>query len=382
MTLETRQVVMGMTTQSAIEPGVYAMVGAIAMLSGFARMTVSIVVIMFELTGELTYVVPFMCAVLAAKQVGDMFTDSIYDEYSIILGYAMIEPSEDMRMELTIGDIAAGLPEVDTVEAGTPCSTETLQTLLDPSRGAPNADSHEPAAHSSRASASSKPQAEVFGLRLDPDEQEPEAPTSHRSSSSRSAPSGTRSPSPAGDTATDLERCAGSGYVVLVKDQRSLIAQGVVEKVALREWLQDKEANVYGVSFEPPLYLEPSQPKPLDASSLLEINIVRLRASAPVLTAVCAFQEHPHVRYCVVRPEEEGQPLRVVSRANMEDALTSRRFPAVFREAGRKPSAPPGEVLRNSVRRLSQVFGSASEAASLNENQDGSPHGSPSRSAS
>lgn len=37
------------------------MVGAAAMLGGFTRMTVSLVVIMFELTGELNYVIPFMC---------------------------------------------------------------------------------------------------------------------------------------------------------------------------------------------------------------------------------------------------------------------------------------------------------------------------------
>jgi chloride channel 3/4/5 len=37
-----------------IEPGVFAMVGAAACLGGFTRLTVSLVVIMLELTGELT----------------------------------------------------------------------------------------------------------------------------------------------------------------------------------------------------------------------------------------------------------------------------------------------------------------------------------------
>lgn len=37
-------------------PGVYAMVGAAASLAGVTRSTVSLTVIMFELTGTLTYV--------------------------------------------------------------------------------------------------------------------------------------------------------------------------------------------------------------------------------------------------------------------------------------------------------------------------------------
>jgi hypothetical protein len=162
-----------------------------------------------------------------------------------------------------------------------------------------------------------------------------------------------------------------SGYLVLVKDARSRIAQGVVEKDALRAWLQKRELSLYGVSFEPLPFSNPDQPKPDDASVLLEDNIVRLRASAPVLTAVCAFQEHPHVQYCVVRPEEEGDALRVVSRFDMETALTSQRFPAAFREEGRK-AAPAGEVLRAGVRRLSQVWGqvSGTEAASRSEHRE------------
>ena len=39
--------------ESCIMPGLYAMVGAAACLGGVTRMTVSLVVIMFELTGEL-----------------------------------------------------------------------------------------------------------------------------------------------------------------------------------------------------------------------------------------------------------------------------------------------------------------------------------------
>lgn len=56
---------------ACIVPGVYAMVGAAATLSGVTRTTVSLVVIMFELTGTLTYSVPVMLAVLVARTVAD-----------------------------------------------------------------------------------------------------------------------------------------------------------------------------------------------------------------------------------------------------------------------------------------------------------------------
>ncbi|XP_065592355.1 H(+)/Cl(-) exchange transporter 3 isoform X6 [Cyrtonyx montezumae] len=47
-----------------ITPGLYAMVGAAACLGGVTRMTVSLVVIVFELTGGLEYIVPLMAAVM------------------------------------------------------------------------------------------------------------------------------------------------------------------------------------------------------------------------------------------------------------------------------------------------------------------------------
>ncbi|KAL6414811.1 chloride channel 3 [Ilyonectria robusta] len=50
-----------------ITPGTYAIVGAAAALAGVTRMTVSIVVIMFELTGALTYVLPIMIAVMISN---------------------------------------------------------------------------------------------------------------------------------------------------------------------------------------------------------------------------------------------------------------------------------------------------------------------------
>lgn len=47
-----------------ITPGTYAFLGAAAALSGIMHITVSVVVIMFELTGALTYILPTMVCLL------------------------------------------------------------------------------------------------------------------------------------------------------------------------------------------------------------------------------------------------------------------------------------------------------------------------------
>jgi len=86
--------------QGAVEPGIYAMVGAGAMLAGVSRLTVSLVVVLFELTGGLTYVVPFMLSVLIAKWVGDFLTGgrSVYDVHARFSGFCKVEQSDDIRL--------------------------------------------------------------------------------------------------------------------------------------------------------------------------------------------------------------------------------------------------------------------------------------------
>lgn len=64
------------------------MVGAAGCLSGVTRMTVSLTVIMFELTGGLQYVLPIMSSIMMAKWVADAISrDSIYDTVILAQGY-------------------------------------------------------------------------------------------------------------------------------------------------------------------------------------------------------------------------------------------------------------------------------------------------------
>lgn len=78
--------------EECITPGLYAMVGAAAVLGGVTRMTVSLVVIMFELTGGLQYIVPLMTAVMTAKWVGDaLVPHGIYDVHIHLNGYPFLD---------------------------------------------------------------------------------------------------------------------------------------------------------------------------------------------------------------------------------------------------------------------------------------------------
>jgi len=58
---------------------VYALVGATAMMAGFSRSTISLCVIVIELTENTQFLFPIMTAVMSAKLCGDFFTKSIYE---------------------------------------------------------------------------------------------------------------------------------------------------------------------------------------------------------------------------------------------------------------------------------------------------------------
>ncbi|OAQ66230.1 chloride channel protein [Pochonia chlamydosporia 170] len=78
-----------------ISPGIFAMVGSAAFLAGVSRMTVSLAVIMFELTGEVNFIPPFMIAILTAKWVADSISaDGVYDLSQHIMGHPFLDSEQ------------------------------------------------------------------------------------------------------------------------------------------------------------------------------------------------------------------------------------------------------------------------------------------------
>lgn len=89
-----------------VTPGTYAIIGAASALGGATRMTVSIVVIMFELTGALVYVLPIMIAVMISKWIGDAISPrGIYESWIHFNGYPFLDNHDDSGS--TVPDVPA-----------------------------------------------------------------------------------------------------------------------------------------------------------------------------------------------------------------------------------------------------------------------------------
>ncbi|RDI87354.1 hypothetical protein Vi05172_g2812 [Venturia inaequalis] len=89
-----------------ITPGTYAFLGAGAALSGIMHITVSVVVIMFELTGALTYILPTMIVVGVTKAVSDRFgKGGIADRVIWFNGFPFLDNKEDHSFGVPVSQV-------------------------------------------------------------------------------------------------------------------------------------------------------------------------------------------------------------------------------------------------------------------------------------
>lgn len=114
-----------------ITPGTYAVIGAASALAGATRMTVSIVVIMFELTGALTYVLPIMVAVMLSKWVADAFGKrGIYEAWIHFQGYPFLDNHDDTPVpDVPVARVMTRCEDLACITA-TGYTIESLRTLL------------------------------------------------------------------------------------------------------------------------------------------------------------------------------------------------------------------------------------------------------------
>ncbi|TPX68097.1 hypothetical protein SpCBS45565_g03386 [Spizellomyces sp. 'palustris'] len=100
--------------QSCVVPGVYAVVGAAAAVSGVTRMTVSLTVIILELTGSLPSLLPAMFSIMLAKWVGDAIAPmGLYETAIFDSGYPYLDAKRGVRARG-----GKGWTVVDVMEAG------------------------------------------------------------------------------------------------------------------------------------------------------------------------------------------------------------------------------------------------------------------------
>ncbi|KAK0722071.1 chloride channel [Lasiosphaeria miniovina] len=89
-----------------ITPGTYAFLGAAAALSGIMHITVSVVVIMFELTGALTYILPTMIVVGVTKAVSELFgKGGIADRMIWFSGFPFLDNKEDHNFGVPVSQV-------------------------------------------------------------------------------------------------------------------------------------------------------------------------------------------------------------------------------------------------------------------------------------
>ena len=112
---------------AGVNPGVYAVLGASAMLGGVTRMTLPISVMMIEITSDAQFLIPIMLVVLVAKATADLCIKPLYAEHLRMDGLVMVFgdrlPRSLRRMRardmMSRGGVVkvSGMERVDRVES-------------------------------------------------------------------------------------------------------------------------------------------------------------------------------------------------------------------------------------------------------------------------
>jgi chloride channel 3/4/5 len=114
-----------------VTAGTYAIIGAASALGGATRMTVSIVVIMFELTGALNYVLPIMIAVMISKWVGDAISPrGIYESWIHLNGYPFLDNRDDNSSSIPDVPASQVMTRIEDLMVIT-ATGHTIQSLRD-----------------------------------------------------------------------------------------------------------------------------------------------------------------------------------------------------------------------------------------------------------
>lgn len=94
---------------SSLDTGLFALLGAASFLGGTMRMTVSLCIILLELTNDLLLLPFVMLVLLISKTVADNFNKGVYDQIVKIKGLPFMEAhAEPYMSHLVTGDVVSG----------------------------------------------------------------------------------------------------------------------------------------------------------------------------------------------------------------------------------------------------------------------------------
>ncbi|RKP35992.1 chloride channel [Dimargaris cristalligena] len=114
---------------TCITPGAYALVGGAAVLCGVTKMTLSLIVILFELTGSLTYILPIMLVVMVAKWVSDFISpEGVYEKMIRIAGHPFLNNQREYIHTKSTGELMQS--DLDVIDANEENTVTTLRAKL------------------------------------------------------------------------------------------------------------------------------------------------------------------------------------------------------------------------------------------------------------
>ncbi|XP_039624939.1 chloride channel protein C-like [Polypterus senegalus] len=118
-----------------INPGLFATIGAASYMSGVTRITISLTVLMIEVTNDVQALLPITVAVMVAQRVGDMLTEPFYSA-ALKLKCVPILPEDpkvkinknDLNLELfTAGNVMKRHPRTVHLRESVVCLARLLQ---------------------------------------------------------------------------------------------------------------------------------------------------------------------------------------------------------------------------------------------------------------
>lgn len=129
-----------LSKETCVIPGTYAFLGAGAALSGITHLTVTVVIIMFELTGAVRYIIPTMIVVAITKAINDKWGHGgIADQMIRFNGLPFIDTKEEFNVRATASDVMTRTVVAFPTVAGECLTVAQLRLVLKetPYRGYP-----------------------------------------------------------------------------------------------------------------------------------------------------------------------------------------------------------------------------------------------------
>jgi chloride channel 7 len=88
------------TSGTFADGGTYALIGSGAVSGGITRLTISLVVVILEATGDMQYLLPLIVVVMAAVFVGKCFTPGLYDIYIYNRNLHFLEEEDSLSSDI------------------------------------------------------------------------------------------------------------------------------------------------------------------------------------------------------------------------------------------------------------------------------------------